>query len=102
MDAKRSGRYLIWGQTSTNNDRFWQALLNPIDQQNFMPSESRRAPFIVIEGLDRSGKTTQTGNLHTRLQNAGINSTLMKFPGQSSLQSSLRTREITNEQNATK
>jgi len=29
MDAKRSGCYLIWGQTSTNNDRFWQALLNP-------------------------------------------------------------------------
>jgi len=29
MDAKRSGCYLIWGQTSTNwnNDRFWQALL---------------------------------------------------------------------------
>ena len=32
MDAKRSGRYLIWGQTSTNNDRFWQALLNPMVQ----------------------------------------------------------------------
>lgn len=41
-----------------------------------------RAPFIVIEGLDRSGKTTQTSLLHTRLEAEGIQAKLMKFPGQ--------------------
>lgn len=39
-----------------------------------------RAPFIVIEGLDRSGKTTQTSLLHTRLEAEGIQAKLMKFP----------------------
>ncbi|KAF8951901.1 thymidylate kinase-domain-containing protein [Flammula alnicola] len=40
----------------------------------------RRAPFIVIEGLDRSGKTTQTTQLHSRLQTHGIEACLLKFP----------------------
>jgi len=46
-----------------------------------MSRGEQRAPFIVIEGLDRSGKTTQTGALHTRLQDEGIDATLIKFPG---------------------
>ena len=46
-----------------------------------MTRDSQRAPFIVIEGLDRSGKTTQTVTLHTRLQDEGIDTTLIKFPG---------------------
>jgi len=44
----------------------------------------RRAPFIVIEGLDRSGKTTQTSKLHSRLTENGVDATLVKFPGTSS------------------
>jgi thymidylate kinase len=46
-----------------------------------MDTTSRRAPFIVIEGLDRSGKTTQTSKLHSRLQSIGVLANLMKFPG---------------------
>jgi dTMP kinase len=42
---------------------------------------SKRAPFIVIEGLDRSGKTTQTALLQERLEMEGIASKLLKFPG---------------------
>jgi dTMP kinase len=44
----------------------------------------KRAPFIVIEGLDRSGKTTQTSKLHSRLTENGVDATLVKFPGTSS------------------
>ncbi|KAF5362046.1 hypothetical protein D9756_002727 [Leucocoprinus leucothites] len=40
----------------------------------------RRAPFIVIEGLDRSGKTTQTSLLHSHLESLKISTKLLKFP----------------------
>ncbi|KAJ3575559.1 hypothetical protein NP233_g1013 [Leucocoprinus birnbaumii] len=40
----------------------------------------KRAPFIVIEGLDRSGKTTQTSLLHSRLESTSISTKLLKFP----------------------
>ena len=43
---------------------------------------SQRAPFIVIEGLDRSGKTTQTGKLHETLKDIGVEVKLIKFPGE--------------------
>ena len=42
---------------------------------------SHRAPFIVIEGLDRSGKTTQTHKLHEALKDIGVEAKLIKFPG---------------------
>ena len=42
---------------------------------------SQRAPFIVIEGLDRSGKTTQTYRLHETLKSIGVEAISMKFPG---------------------
>ena len=41
----------------------------------------KRGAFIVLEGLDRSGKTTQTAKLVQRLQNAGHTTKLLKFPG---------------------
>ena len=44
-----------------------------------MPS---RGAFIVIEGLDRSGKSTQTESLIKRLEQANVPSKLIKFPGQ--------------------
>lgn len=49
-------------------------------------SSSKRGAFIVIEGLDRSGKSTQTSFLHNRLQDlqdAGATTpkvVLLKFP----------------------
>jgi len=50
-------------------------------------SSSKRGAFIVIEGLDRSGKSTQASLLYNRLQNpqdAGVTTppkvVLLKFP----------------------
>jgi dTMP kinase len=45
---------------------------------------SRRGAFIVVEGLDRSGKTTQTSLLYERVSAATNGRVkLMKFPGES-------------------
>ena len=52
-----------------------------------MPSEGRRGVFIVIEGLDRSGKSTQAAALVSRLEETGISAKLMKFPGQTPFRS---------------
>ncbi|KAG5643874.1 hypothetical protein DXG03_009504 [Asterophora parasitica] len=41
---------------------------------------SKRGPFIVIEGLDRSGKSTQTALLLARFEASGIPAKLLKFP----------------------
>ncbi len=47
-----------------------------------MANEGRRGIFIVIEGLDRSGKSTQASALVSRLEETGVATKLMKFPGQ--------------------
>ena len=44
-------------------------------------SDMTRGAFIVIEGLDRSGKTTQTELLATRLTTNGVSVARRKFPG---------------------
>jgi dTMP kinase len=41
-----------------------------------------RGAFIVIEGLDRSGKTTQTEHLTKHLTTNGISIERRKFPGE--------------------
>lgn len=40
----------------------------------------KRGAFIVIEGLDRSGKSTQAATLLRRLQDAQVSAKLIKFP----------------------
>lgn len=40
-----------------------------------------RGAFIVLEGLDRSGKTTQVKLLQTRFAEAGKEVKAMRFPG---------------------
>lgn len=42
-----------------------------------------RGAFIVLEGLDRSGKTTQVKLLEQRLAQAGRRVQVMRFPGKS-------------------
>ncbi|KAJ7066517.1 thymidylate kinase-domain-containing protein [Mycena amicta] len=42
-----------------------------------------RGTFIVVEGLDRSGKTTQVATLKTKLESAGLPVKLFKFPDRS-------------------
>lgn len=43
-----------------------------------------RGAFIVLEGLDRSGKTTQVKLLQTRFVEAGKEVKVMRFPGKPS------------------
>jgi hypothetical protein len=40
-----------------------------------------RGAFIVLEGLDRSGKTTQTAKLVEKIESLGKPCKLIKFPG---------------------
>lgn len=40
-----------------------------------------RGTFIVLEGLDRSGKSTQVDRLIARLNKEGHQARLQKFPG---------------------
>ncbi len=41
-----------------------------------------RGAFIVIEGLDRSGKTTQVKRLDEQLTRSGNKVKLLRFPGE--------------------
>jgi dTMP kinase len=45
-------------------------------------AEGRRGALVVIEGLDRSGKTTQCARLLTRLEREGVRAEMIKFPGE--------------------
>lgn len=54
----------------------------------------QRGIFIVIEGLDRSGKTTQTALLYDALKAAGIAVNLLKFPGNTHASNALRPAEM--------
>jgi dTMP kinase len=42
---------------------------------------SRRGLFIIVEGCDRSGKSTQCDILVDSLKKNGVNAELVKFPG---------------------
>ena len=46
-----------------------------------MPQRKTRGAFIVVEGLDRSGKSTQVSLLEERLKATGVSVRLVKFPG---------------------
>jgi thymidylate kinase len=48
-----------------------------------MDMSPKRGAFVVIEGLDRSGKSTQASAILSRLQQNGIKAKLLKFPGAS-------------------
>ncbi|KAI0675964.1 thymidylate kinase [Trametes maxima] len=45
-----------------------------------MPERKTRGALIVVEGLDRSGKSTQTALLEERFKAAGLSVRLVKFP----------------------
>lgn len=44
-------------------------------------ASTRRGAFIVLEGLDRSGKSTQCLKLVDNLNKAGLKAKSMRFPG---------------------
>jgi len=44
-------------------------------------STARLGAFIVVEGCDRAGKSTQCAKLVERLTSEGIAAKLVKFPG---------------------
>lgn len=43
---------------------------------------TRRGAFVVVEGLDRSGKTTQAEIMRRRIQEGGREVVCIKFPGE--------------------
>ena len=47
-----------------------------------MPDKKLRGAFVVVEGLDRSGKSTQVALLEERLKAEGVPVRLVKFPGE--------------------
>lgn len=46
------------------------------------PTPRRRGAFIVLEGLDRSGKSTQVEKLVAALQERGVDAVTARFPGE--------------------
>ena len=46
-----------------------------------MSTSVKRGAFIVFEGCDRAGKSTQCSLLVERLNKSGVAAQLMKFPG---------------------
>lgn len=48
-------------------------------------SKTIRGALVVLEGLDRAGKSSQCQLLHEKLHGMGIPVRLMKFPGSSCL-----------------
>lgn len=43
--------------------------------------QQQRGLLIVVEGCDRAGKSTQCDNLVVQLQQNGMDTELVKFPG---------------------
>ncbi len=71
-----SGRsYVSVGKKSTTSASRYPALAR-------ISKMTKRGAFIVIEGLDRSGKSTQAATLLKRLQDAQSPAKLINFPGQ--------------------
>jgi len=57
--------------TPLENGYHWKEPATPV----------KRGAFIVIEGLDRAGKTTQVKKLCDALYSAGHNVKTIRFPG---------------------
>jgi hypothetical protein len=55
--------------------------ISSLHKPNIDPSDMTRGMFIVLEGLDRSGKSTQVSNLVEKLDQSGRKAVLRKFPG---------------------
>lgn len=53
-----------------------------------------RGAFIVLEGLDRSGKTTQAKTLEERLAAEGRQVQAMRFPGKCLILPAVRPSEL--------
>jgi hypothetical protein len=73
MSRSRRDRDVAGRTPSQSNDR-----IEPTSPTSSMTS---RGAFIVIEGLDRSGKSTQAARLLARLEAASKPAQLIKFPG---------------------
>jgi dTMP kinase len=50
-----------------------------------VPNPSKRGTFIVLEGVDRCGKTTQCGLLLKHLVSLGVAAVAMRFPDRTTL-----------------
>jgi polyphosphate kinase 2 (PPK2 family) len=76
LEAKESD-FLSIMAASSENQYPWKQPAKPV----------KRGAFIVIEGLDRAGKTTQVKKLCDTLYSAGHNLTTIRFPGKPKVKS---------------
>lgn len=60
---------------------------------------SPRGAFIVLEGVDRCGKTTQSGRLLNRLVAAGIAACSMRFPDRTTATGNIINQYLQSSQN---
>lgn len=56
--------------------------------------KEERGAFILFEGVDRCGKTTQANQLVDNLKKAGHDACFMRFPGEQQLVGALRTEAL--------
>lgn len=62
---------------------------NPLNSANSVPSVAKRGAFILLEGVDRCGKTTQCGLLLKHLLSVGVAAAAMRFPDRTTAVGSL-------------
>lgn len=67
-----------WRNMASINDLATAAIASSDTHQ---PADGKRGAFIVLEGLDRSGKTTQVKLLEQRFVEEGRKVKVMRFPG---------------------
>jgi dTMP kinase len=70
----------------------------PSPSSSFKPT-TKRGAFVLLEGIDRCGKTTQCTKLVERLLSIGITATLMRFPDRTTSTGMIINNYLTQSQN---
>lgn len=66
-------------------------------QMNTAHNDNSRGSLIVLEGLDRSGKTSQSNRLVTFLKEKGLSVELWRFPDRSTSTGQMISAYLANE-----
>ena len=73
-------------------------MLLPNNNNNANTHQSKRGAFIVMEGVDRCGKTTQCGLLLKHLLSIGVAAVAMRFPDRTTSVGQLINQYLTGDQ----